>query len=102
MRRWRDEEEVERRGGGEMRGRRGRGDSLTLGEDLIIFPEEAQFVRATANARVFLLKFTSGRKLFFWLQEPKDDKDKEYEEKTNQFINNPPSPEQAGDVPHLH
>jgi 26S proteasome regulatory subunit N13 len=60
-------------------------------------------VKATPTARVFLLKFTSGRKLFFWLQEPKDDKDKEYEEKTNQFINNPPPPDQsAGDVPNLH
>jgi hypothetical protein len=64
-------------------------------DDLIIFPEEAVFskVKQGTTGRVFILKFkTSERKLFFWMQEPKDDKDKEYEEKMNQYINNPPVP----------
>lgn len=67
-------------------------------KDLIIFPEEAVFSKVTkgTTGRVFILKFkTSERKLFFWLQEPKDDKDKEYEEKVNQYINNPPTPDQS-------
>jgi len=66
-------------------------------DDLIIFPEEAVFSKVTQGTpgRVFILKFkTSERKLFFWMQEPKDDKDKEIEEKVNQYINSPPTPDQ--------
>lgn len=47
-----------------------------------------------ANSRVLLLEFKSGRKMFFWMQEPKDDKDDEYVNKLNQYINNPPAPDQ--------
>jgi len=72
--------------------------SGTLEDDLIIFPEEAAFSKVAkgTTGRVFILKFkTSDRKIFFWMQEPKDDKDKEYEEKINQYINNPPVPDQS-------
>jgi hypothetical protein len=63
---------------------------------LIIFPEEATFKRVKqSTGRVFLLEFSAtGRKMFFWVQEPKDDKDEEYVTKINQFINNPPVPDQ--------
>lgn len=44
------------------------------------------------DGRVFLLEFTSsGKKLFFWAQEPKEEKDDEFVTKVNQFINNPPA-----------
>jgi len=81
--------------------------SGALEDDLIIFPEEATFskVPQCTTGRVFILKFkTSDRKLFFWMQEPKDDKDKEYEENMNKHINNPPSADQgaAGDLLHAH
>ena len=60
-----------------------------LTKDLIIFPEEAVYKRA--KDRAFVLEFKdSSRKLFFWMQEPKDDKDEEYLSKINQHINNPP------------
>jgi len=62
-------------------------------DDLIIFPEDAEFLRVTQckeEARVFLLKFkASSRKLFFWMQEPKFDGDGERVTKVNEAINNP-------------
>jgi len=62
-------------------------------DDLIIFPEDAEFLRVTQckeEARVFLLKFkASSRKLFYWMQEPKADGDGEKVTKVNEAINNP-------------
>ena len=49
-------------------------------QDLILFPEDAKWERVTqcTTGRVYVLKFThSDRRLFFWLQEPKTDKDDE-------------------------
>ncbi len=53
-------------------------------------------VNECKTGRVYLLEFkTSDQKLFFWMQESKEDKDQEYADKINQYINNPPQPGQA-------
>jgi 26S proteasome regulatory subunit N13 len=50
------------------------------------------YKRAPQSSRVFLLEFKdTSRKLFFWMQEPKDDKDEDFLTKINQYINNPPA-----------
>ena len=48
----------------------------TLEDDLIIFPDDCEFlaVPACTTGRVFVLKFkTSNKRMFFWMQEPKAD-----------------------------
>ncbi len=67
----------------------------TIEDDLIIFPDDVEFkkVPQCTTGRVFILKFKSTtRKMFFWMQEPKDDKDEEFCKKVNDFLNNPPAP----------
>jgi hypothetical protein len=62
-------------------------------QDLIIFPGDAVFkrVKQCTTGRVYLLEWkTSDRRLFFWMQEPSDEKDEEYCTKINHTINNPP------------
>lgn len=48
------------------------------------------------TGRCFLLRFKQGNAMnklkFFWMQEPKDDKDEEYLKKINEIIENPPPP----------
>ncbi|KAL3889213.1 hypothetical protein ACJMK2_001560 [Sinanodonta woodiana] len=64
-------------------------------DDLIIFPDDVEFKHVTqcTTGRVFVLKFKSStRKFFFWMQEPKTDKDDDHCKKVNDFLNNPPTP----------
>lgn len=63
-------------------------------DDLIVFPDDCEFKRVEQckTGRVFLLKFKStSRKLFFWMQEPKLEKDEEWCRRINDVMNNPPS-----------
>ncbi|XP_023342375.1 proteasomal ubiquitin receptor ADRM1 [Eurytemora carolleeae] len=66
----------------------------TLEDDLIIFPDDCEFlaVPACTTGRVFVLKFkTSNKRMFFWMQEPKTDKDEEFCKKVNESLNQLPS-----------
>ncbi|KAJ4922916.1 hypothetical protein JOQ06_022589 [Pogonophryne albipinna] len=68
-------------------------------QDLIIFPDDCEFKRVSqcTTGRVFVLKFKAGSKrLFFWMQEPKSEKDEEHCRKVNEFLNNPPMPGALG------
>ncbi|RDD42111.1 Proteasomal ubiquitin receptor ADRM1 [Trichoplax sp. H2] len=61
-------------------------------DDLIIFPEDVNFSRVTqcTTGRVYVLKFrNSARKLFFWMQDIKTDKDEVNCNKVNEVLNNP-------------
>uniref|UniRef100_A0A2M4AQP4 Proteasomal ubiquitin receptor ADRM1 homolog n=1 Tax=Anopheles triannulatus TaxID=58253 RepID=A0A2M4AQP4_9DIPT len=68
-------------------------------DDLILFPDDCEFKKLeyVKSGRVFVLKFkSSSRKLFFWMQEPKADRDEEWCRRINEAINNPPSGNNAG------
>lgn len=63
---------------------------------MIIFPEEAVFkrVKQCTTGRVYLLEWKgTERRLFFWMQEPSEDKDAELCEKVNKALNEPPASE---------
>jgi len=67
----------------------------TVEEDLTIFPDDCEFVHVPActTGRVYVLKFkTCSKRMFFWMQEPKTDKDEDLCKKINDALNNPPAP----------
>ncbi|XP_015039898.1 proteasomal ubiquitin receptor ADRM1 homolog isoform X1 [Drosophila pseudoobscura] len=68
-------------------------------DDLIVFPDDFEYKRVEQckTGRVYVLKFKSStRRMFFWMQEPKTDKDEEHCRRINELLNNPPSAHQRG------
>lgn len=66
----------------------------TVEDDLIIFPDDIEFKRVPecTTGRVYVLKFkSSSRRLFFWMQEPKENKDGDFCRRVNQWLSKRPS-----------
>ncbi|XP_968223.2 proteasomal ubiquitin receptor ADRM1 [Tribolium castaneum] len=71
-------------------------------DDLIIFPDDCEYIKVPqcTTGRVYLLKFkSSNRKFFFWLQEPRTDKDEDNCKRINELLNNPSSAVQSSQSP---
>eukprot|EP00027_Filamoeba_sp_ATCC50430_P009066 CAMPEP_0168559748 /NCGR_PEP_ID=MMETSP0413-20121227/10692_1 /TAXON_ID=136452 /ORGANISM="Filamoeba nolandi, Strain NC-AS-23-1" /LENGTH=336 /DNA_ID=CAMNT_0008591003 /DNA_START=34 /DNA_END=1041 /DNA_ORIENTATION=- len=60
-------------------------------DEWFIFPEEVNVKKIKQGRTVVLEWKQEGRKLFYWLQEPTEEKDDEFVAKLNQYINNPPA-----------
>ena len=67
-------------------------------DDLILFPDDAEFkkVPQCTTGRVFVLKFKTSKRCFYWMQEPSSDKDDDFCKKINEYLNNPPTPGSRG------
>ncbi|KAJ1976475.1 hypothetical protein H4R33_006432 [Dimargaris cristalligena] len=63
--------------------------SHQIEEDLIIFPEDAEFIKCQQSEdRVYLLKFkSSSQRLFFWMQGSNLDRDAEACRRVNRLLN---------------
>lgn len=62
-------------------------------DDLILFPDDCEFkrVKECTTGRVFVLKMkSSNKKMFFWMQESRIERDDEFCKKINEMLNNPP------------
>ncbi|VEN44840.1 unnamed protein product, partial [Callosobruchus maculatus] len=71
-------------------------------DDLIIFPDDCEYVKVPqcTTGRAYLLKFKSStKKFFFWIQEPKVDKDEDNCKRINELLNNPSSAVQSANNP---
>ena len=68
----------------------------------MLFPGDAKFLRTDtgrAGDRVYRLEFSNGRRMFFWMQEPKAETDEEHVSKLNECIDNPPAAGAADSSP---
>ena len=71
-------------------------------DDLIIFPEDAKFVRVSeaTEGRVYMLRFESSKaKHFFWMQDKSDARDNWLVERLNTLINDPEAPGEEMPMP---
>ncbi|XP_018562043.1 proteasomal ubiquitin receptor ADRM1 homolog isoform X1 [Anoplophora glabripennis] len=71
-------------------------------DDLIIFPDDCEYIKVPqcTTGRAYLLKFkSSNKKFFFWLQEPRTDKDDDNCKRINELLNNPSSAVQSSGNP---
>uniref|UniRef100_A0A8R1DL77 Proteasomal ubiquitin receptor ADRM1 homolog n=1 Tax=Caenorhabditis japonica TaxID=281687 RepID=A0A8R1DL77_CAEJA len=69
-------------------------ESGALVDDLIIFPEDAEFkaVNGCTDGKVYMLKFkSSGEMKLFWLQDSNPDAEKDLVKKVNDALNKPPT-----------
>lgn len=67
-------------------------------DDLMIFPDDIEIKRVPqcTTGRVFLMRFkSSNKKFFFWMQETDTEKDEKLWKKVNDLLNNPPAPGSA-------
>jgi len=63
-------------------------------DDLMIFPDDVEIKKVSqcTTGRVFLMKFkSSNKKFFFWMQETDSEKDEKLWKKVNDSLNNPPA-----------
>lgn len=71
-------------------------------DDLIIFPDDCEYIKVPqcTTGRAYILKFkSSNKKFFFWLQEPRTDKDDDNCKRINELLNNPSSAVQSSGNP---